>query len=88
MAPGARRLSPAVPLPSSRIGAPLCEAQHPDDFLVYLLDQAPGVVCAAFKRQRESLRTPPKTAEEPVTTLESDGLIQAVGRLRQFIDLP
>ena len=38
------------------------EAQHPDDFLVCLLDLAPGVVCAAVKRQRESLRNPPKTA--------------------------
>ena len=38
------------------------EAQHPDDFLVCLLDQAPGVVCAAVKRQREGLRNPPKTA--------------------------
>jgi hypothetical protein len=63
------------------------EAQHPDDFLVYLLDQAPGVVCAAVKRQRESLRNPPKTAEELLATLESHALTQAVARLRQFIDL-
>src|SRR5437016_5654714 len=27
-------------------------AQHPDDFLVSLLDVAPGVVCGAVKRQR------------------------------------
>src|SRR5262249_23869393 len=63
------------------------DAQHPDDFLVYLLDQAPGVVCAAVKRQRESLRNPPKTAEELLATLESHGLTQAVARLRRFIDL-
>jgi hypothetical protein len=63
------------------------EAQHPGDFLVYLLDEAPGVVCAAVKRQRESLRNPPKTAEELLATLENQGLVQAVARLRQFIDL-
>ena len=63
------------------------EAQHPDDFLVYLLDEAPGVVCAAVKQQRESLRNPPKTAEELLATLENQGLTQAVTRLRQFIDL-
>src|SRR5438552_2445019 len=45
-------------------------AQHPDDFLIYLLDQASGIVCAAVKRQRESLRNPPKTAEELLATLE------------------
>jgi predicted nucleic acid-binding protein len=63
------------------------EAQHPDDFLVSLLDVAPGAVCSAVKRQRESLRNPPKTAEELLTTLESQGLPQTVARLRQFIDL-
>jgi nucleoside-diphosphate-sugar epimerase len=43
------------------------EAQHPDDFLVSLLDVAAAVVCAAVKRQRESLRNPPKSAEELLT---------------------
>ena len=32
------------------------EAQHPDDFLLSLFDLAPGQVCAAIKRQRESLQ--------------------------------
>ena len=63
------------------------EAQHPDDFLADLLDQAPGVVCAAVKRQRESLQNPPKTVEELLATLENQGLTQAVARLRQFIAL-
>jgi hypothetical protein len=63
------------------------EAQHPDDFLVSLLDAAPGAVCAADKRQRESLRNPPKTCEELLATLEGQGLTQAVARLRQFIGL-
>jgi predicted nucleic acid-binding protein len=63
------------------------EALHPDDFLVSLLDLAPGIVCAALKRQRESLQNPPKTAQELLTTLENQGLTQAVARLRQFIDL-
>ena len=63
------------------------EAQHPDDFLSCLLDLAPGVVCVALKRQRESLRQPPKTALELLATLEGQGLPQAVARLRQFADL-
>jgi hypothetical protein len=63
------------------------EAHRPDDFPVYLLDEAPGAVCTAVKRQRESLRNPPKTAEELLTTLEGHGLAQAVARLREFIDL-
>lgn len=63
------------------------EAQHPDDFLVGLLDLAPGAVCSAVKAQRESLRNPPKTAAELLDTLEAQGLTQAVARLRQFATL-
>ena len=63
------------------------EAQHPDDFLLGLFDTDPGPVCAAVKRQREGLRNPPKTAEELLVTLESQGLVQTVSRLRQFIEL-
>ena len=63
------------------------EAQHPDEFLASLFDAAPGAVCAAVKRQREGLRNPPKTVDELLVTLESQGLVQLVTRLRQFVDL-
>jgi predicted nucleic acid-binding protein len=63
------------------------EAQHPDDFIMHLLDLAPGTVCAAVKRQRESLRNPPKSAEELLATFEAQGLAQTVARLRAFLDL-
>lgn len=63
------------------------EAQHPDDFLAGLIDLAPGLVCSVVKLQREGLRNPPKTAEDLLATLESQGLTQTVGRLRQFVDL-
>jgi hypothetical protein len=63
------------------------EARHPDDFLVDLLDLAPGPFCTAVKRQRESLRNPPKTAQELLATLEGQGLTQTVARLREFLDL-
>jgi len=63
------------------------EAQHPDDFLVGLMDLAPGGICAVVKRQRESLRNPPKTSAELLATLESQGLTQTVANLRQFVEL-
>lgn len=63
------------------------EAQHPDDFLVSLFDVAPGPVCGAVKRQREGLRNPPKTVEEILATLQSQGLVKTVSRLRPFADL-
>ena len=83
----ARRKALSKHFPAETLARFHIEAQHPDDFLVYLLDQAPGVVCTAVKRQRASLRNPPKTAEELLATLESHALTQAVARLRQFIDL-
>jgi predicted nucleic acid-binding protein len=63
------------------------EARHPDDFLLELLDFAPGTFCTAVKRQRESLRNPPRTVEELLSTLEGHGLTQTVARLRPFGDL-
>jgi len=62
-------------------------AQHPDDFLVALLDASPALVCGAVKRQREGLRIAPKTADELLTVLESQGLTQGVARLRAFAEL-
>ena len=46
------------------------EALHPDDFLIGLLDLAPGVVCGTVRRQRDSLRNPPKSIEELLATFE------------------
>ena len=63
------------------------EAQHPDGFLIDLLELAPGTVCTAVKRQREGLRNPPKTAEELLAALESQGLTRAVARLRKLSNL-
>ena len=61
-------------------------AVHPDDFLADLLDAAPEGVRAVVRRQREGLRNPPKSAEELLATLESQGLTQTVARLRPFVE--
>ena len=63
------------------------EAQHPDDFIARQLDMAPNVVCAAARRQRESLKNPPKSVEEFLGTLERQGLAQTVSSLRSFAEL-
>jgi hypothetical protein len=63
------------------------EAQHPDEFIIHLLELSPATVCAAAKRQRQSLKNPPKTVEEYLSALEHQGLAQTVARLREFMDL-
>lgn len=63
------------------------EAQHPDEFVKHLLEVAAGSVCAAAKRQRESLKNPPKAVDEYLATLEQQGLVQTVAQLQGFADL-
>ena len=59
-------------------------AQHPDDFILDLLDLHPARVCEAASKHRRSLKNPPKTADEYLDTLLKQGLTQTVGSLRQW----
>lgn len=58
-------------------------AQHPDDFIVDLLDLHPAAVLEAAANHRRSLKNPPKTAEEYLDTLLTQGLTQSVAVMRQ-----
>lgn len=60
-------------------------AQHPDDFIVDLLDLYPVGVLEAAARHRRALKNPPKTAEEYLDTLLAQGLTQSVAVMRQWI---
>jgi hypothetical protein len=61
------------------------EAQHPDEFILHLLDLAPGAVLAAAQDHRRSLKNPPKSADEYLETLERQGLTQTASVLREFM---
>ncbi len=63
------------------------DACVPDEFIRSQLDLAPNVVCAAAKRQRESLKNPPKTVDEYLESLERQGLPQTTAGLRRYADL-
>jgi predicted nucleic acid-binding protein len=63
------------------------EAQHPDDFIMDLIDLSPGSVCMAAKQHRANLRKPPKTVDEYLDTLEQQQLPKTVQALRKFEDL-
>ena len=63
------------------------EAQHPDDFLAQQLDLAPDIVCAAVKRQRQSLKKPPMSVDGYLASLARQGLAQTVLRLREYAEL-
>jgi predicted nucleic acid-binding protein len=57
------------------------EAQHPDEFLVSLLDLDPSTVREAFTELVASLSRPPSTKIEVVAALRRRGLIRAAQRL-------
>jgi predicted nucleic acid-binding protein len=60
------------------------EAQHPDEFIIHLIDLAPSVICEAAKRQRMSLRNPPQSVEGLLAAYERQGLAQTVAELRVY----
>jgi hypothetical protein len=68
------------------IGVYGIQAQHPDQVIALLLDDAPELVCAAVKAHRESLKNPSKTVSEYLGTLERVGLTVTAGKLRLWTD--
>lgn len=61
----------------------LC-VQHPDDFIVDLLDLHPAKVLQAIAAHRGALRKPPKNVAEYLETLQQQGLTQSVAQLRPW----
>ena len=57
------------------------EAQHPDEFIIHLIDLNAGLVLSFVTRCWKSLKRPPKTAEEYLDTLLSQGLPETVAAL-------
>lgn len=60
------------------------EAQHPDEFILQLLDLNPAIICTAAEIQRMRLKNPPKKPDEHLDTLLKQGLRQSVSALREL----
>ena len=58
--------------------------QHPDDFVLDLLNLVPADVYAAVKKIRARLENPPLTVDQYLDNLERHGLTVSVSRLRGF----
>lgn len=61
------------------------EAQHPDEFILQLFDVAPASVVEAAQNHRASLKNPPKTVAEYLSSLELQGLPRTASALREHI---
>jgi hypothetical protein len=58
------------------------EAQHPDEFIMQLIELAPDVVMDAAETHRQSLKNPPKSIEKFFASLETRGLPKSVAAMR------
>lgn len=72
--------------PPGTLGQFGIEAQHPDEFVLHLLDIAPGLVVEAAENHRTSLKNPPMTVEEYIGALNSQGLTQTASVLSELIE--
>lgn len=62
------------------------EAVHPDDFVLDLIDLAPGKVLTAVRKQRRALENPPRSLPELLDTLKNNGLNQSVAKIHELTD--
>jgi predicted nucleic acid-binding protein len=70
--------------PAQALGKFSIEAQHPDDFVLALLESFPDLVTDAAKTHRISLKNPAKTPDEYLAELEEQGLVKTVVALREL----
>lgn len=61
--------------------------EHPDEFIGHLFSIDFGAVCEAAKRQRTMLKNPPRSVDEFLETIESQGLPQTAAQLRGLAGL-
>lgn len=62
------------------------EAQHPDEFILHLLDLAPVAVVVAVRNQQARLNKPPVPMPELLALFERIGLVETVAELRRLMD--
>ena len=60
------------------------EAQHPDDFILTLVETFPDLVMEAARNHRASLKNPPKTSDEYLADLDAQGLGKTAIALKEF----
>jgi hypothetical protein len=60
------------------------EPQHPDEFVMHLIDLNAGRVCEVLKAQRASLKKPPMAVDAFLDMLERQQLPMSVERLREL----
>jgi len=71
--------------PSGALAPFNVEALHPDEFILDLLDLAPGVILKVLDDQVRALKNPPMELAEVLDKLESNGLVQSMSEVRRLM---
>ena len=71
--------------PSQNISQYGIEAQHPDQFILHLIDLNSQLVCQVVKNQLNTLKNPPMILEELLEVLRKQQLFQSVIILRELL---
>jgi predicted nucleic acid-binding protein len=61
------------------------EAQHPDEFVLGLVQQRPTDVLEILRQQQNDLRRNPKTIQQLLEIMERQGLVCSVAELRHWL---
>jgi DNA-binding transcriptional ArsR family regulator len=71
--------------PQTTLARYAIEAQHPDDFVLSLINLDVTAVARALREQAGALKNPPKTVGELLESLRQQGLVRSVARLRESL---
>jgi hypothetical protein len=70
--------------PADKLGPWGIEAQHPDQFLTHQFHLSRPIFLRAVKTVRSRLKNPPKSVEEYLDTLRSQGILATVRTIEPF----
>lgn len=62
------------------------ELIHPDEFILYQIELNPALCCTVIRKQRQTLRNPPKTVDEFLAILQKQSLPQTILTLEEYRD--
>jgi PIN domain len=71
--------------PKNVLGRYRIDVQHPDQFVLQLIDSYPGIVCNAIRTLRTGLKKPPMDPQEYLSSLEKAKLPESAALLRLFL---
>ena len=71
--------------PDDTLGKYGVEAKHPDEFVLDQIELAPVAIVNVIAVQAQSLKNPTSTVPELLDTLQANGLVQSVTRLRELL---